>query len=75
MQREIAEKIKTNYKSSKNVLHRDEKLLENVMGMDRKLVDRLPILMTYLSDGITELLRVPILVSGTGQSSTDAAVD
>jgi hypothetical protein len=70
--REAAERIKADFCASKSVVHWDGKLLPDVTGDDTSHVDRLPVLISSLTDGSTKLLGVPKLCSGSGQAAADA---
>ena len=62
---EIAKGIKLAYSPTKSVVHWDGKLLADMSGKET-LVDRLPVLLSSITDGTTMLLGDPALDSGTG---------
>jgi len=77
--RESADTIREGYCSSKSVVHWDGKLLPDLTvgseSSDAGLVDRLPVLVSSLTDGTTKLLGVPKLKSGTGNVAANAVLE
>ena len=72
--KETAEAIKRDYVPAKSVVHWDGKLLPNVSG-NEALVDRLPVLLSSLTDGTIKLLGIPALSSGTGRAAAEAVYE
>lgn len=67
----IAESIKKSYDVTKSVVHWDGKLIPDVSGSDA-LIDRLPVLLSSVTDGTIKLLGVPSLDCGTGRAAAEA---
>jgi len=61
------------------VVHWDGKLLPDLTvgseSSDAGLIDRLPVLVSSLTDGTTKLLGVPKLKSGTGNVAANAVLE
>jgi len=71
--REAAENIK---EASESVVHWDGKLLPDITGIYRSIqVDRLPVLISSLIDGSTQLLGIPKLSSASGQTAANAVFE
>lgn len=70
-----AKKIKTDFQSSKSIVHWDGKLLPDIGGDDTSLVDRLAILITSGADGSVKLLGVPKITEGTGNAAAKSVLD
>lgn len=73
--REAAKQIKDDFRASKSVVHWDGKLLPDITGVDTEQVDRLPVLISSLTDGSTKLLGVPKLASGSGKAAMEAVLE
>ena len=73
-QRKAAQQIQTDNRPTKSVVHWNGKLLPDVTGVDANKVDRQPVPPSSLVDGVTKLLGVPKVKSGSGLVVAEAII-